>query len=191
MNIPTALKNKIWLILIAAVVALLLFLSIVGVVFILADNSCVSCAIYNAIAFVVIMLWLAVFISYFIWATHYYNYNYGIPNSLWHKITDAKQKKAEGRVYDQDIIDDEPLYNPYKDETFGLPPGTVRGMIAFTLLFGAIALLIVSFGMKNEIEPGNFFMDQYEFFKTAFLMMVAFYFGTRSLKYLKQGDQNL
>ena len=177
------LKSKTSLIIL--VVLVLLILTMIGVNYILYDESCVSCAVYNAIAYVIIMLWLAIFIGYFIWATYFYNYNYGVSSGVWKKIEEAKKNKAEQKVYDQDMIDDEPMFNPYKDETFGLPPGTVRGMIAFTLLFGAIALLIVSFGMKNEIEPGNFFMDQFEFFKTAFLMMVAFYFGSRSLKYLK------
>lgn len=176
--------------LIVLVVLIFLALTIFGVSNIMHDDSCASCAAYKAIAFVVIMLWLSIFIGYFIWATYFYNLNYGVSKKVWEKIETEKGNKASGKAYDQDMLDDEPLYNPYKEETFGLPPGTVRGMIAFTLLFGAIALLIVSFGMKNEIEPGNFYRDQFEFFKTAFLMMVAFYFGTRSLKYLK-GEQPL
>ena len=59
-------------------------------------------------------------------------------------------------------------------------------MIAFTLLFGALAMLVASIGMKNELDPASMFWDQYEFFKTAFLMMIAFYFGSRSLQYLNQ-----
>ena len=93
--------------------------------------------------------------------------------------------KRQGNFYNQDDINAEPEYNPYKDETFGMPNGTVRGMIAFSLLFGAISLLVVSFGMTNEIDPNSLFWDQYEFFKTAFLMMIAFYFGSRSLQYFR------
>lgn len=101
----------------------------------------------------------------------------------------AREKKANGENYCIDDINEEPEYNPYKDETFGLPPGTARGMIAFTLLFGAIAMLIVSIGMENEIDTNAMFWGQYEFFKTAFLMMIAFYFGSRSLQYLQSRNQ--
>lgn len=162
----------------------------IGVAGILSDDACTSCAIYKAIGFGVIMIWSCIFICYFIWASYFYNINYGITDEEWEKIDKAKEKRSSGGFHHTDDIDDEPQYNPYNDQTFGLPPGTVRGMIAFTLLFGAISLLIVSFGMKDEISPGNFFRDQFEFFKTAFLMMVAFYFGSRSLKYLRP-EQNI
>ena len=109
----------------------------------------------------------------------------GKTNEEWAKIKEAKNNRTKGLPYDQKDIDDEPKYNPYKDETFGLPSGTVRGMIAFTLLFGAIAMLIVSFGMDKETLAGSLLLDEFEFFKTAFLMMIAFYFGSRSLQYLK------
>lgn len=178
------------IIIITAVTVVLIILTLIGVDNILNDTSCASCAVYNAIAFGVIMLWSCIFIGYFIWASYFYNLNYGVSKKVWEKIEKAKSDKTAGKRYSQELIDDEPLYNPYGDQTFGLPPGTVRGMIAFTLLFGAIALLIVSFGIKSEIEPGNFFRDQFEFFKTAFLMMVAFYFGSKSLKFLK-GEQPL
>ncbi len=59
-------------------------------------------------------------------------------------------------------------------------------MIAFTLLFGAISLMVVSMGMDGEINENSFFWDHFEFFKTAFLMMIAFYFGDSSLKTLSK-----
>src|SRR5690606_29030490 len=75
--------------------------------------------------------------------------------------------------------------NPYRSQTFGLPPGTVRGMIAFTLLIGGMSLLIVSFGTEYTGAELALVRQQFEFFETAFLMMIAFYFGDKSLKYLK------
>ena len=176
--------------LITIIVLLFLYLTFKGINHILADKTCQACIIYKAIGFGVIMIWSTIFLSYFIWASYYYNINFGITNKDWKKIYDAKQKRSDGQYYNEEDIEDEPMYNPYNDQTFGLPPGTVRGMIAFTLLFGAIALLIVSFGMESQIGEGNFFYDQFEFFKTAFLMMIAFYFGSRSLKYLK-GDSSV
>lgn len=174
--------------LIGLVIIIFAIITLLGILGIVAGDTCASCVVYNALGFVVIMLWSCIFVSYFIWASYFYNINFGISDKEWKKIEQAKNNRSEGKQFDPEDIEDEPQYNPYNDETFGLPPGTVRGMIAFTLLFGAIALLIVSFGMNNEIEPGNFFRDQFEFFKTAFLMMIAFYFGARSLKYLK-GEQ--
>lgn len=161
-------------------VVVLGLITILGNIELLASGS-----IYFAIGFTLIMIWTIVFMGYFVWATYFYNLNYGVSSKVWKKIEENKEKRANGKAYNQEIINDEPLFNPYQDQTFGFPPGTVRGMIAFTLLFGAIALLIVSFGMESELAAGSFFRDQYEFFKQAFLMMVAFYFGTRALKHLK------
>ena len=141
--------------------------------------------VFTIIAISIVMLWINVFIGYFIWATYFYNLNFGVSKKVWDKIEKAKDAKAIGEPYDAQVLEDEPLFNPYTNQTFGLPPGTVRGMIAFSLLFGATALLIASFGLGGEISQDSLLRDQFEFFKTGFLMMVAFYFGSRSLKYLK------
>lgn len=81
---------------------------------------------------------------------------------------------------------DVPTHNPFRSQTFGLPPGTVRGMIAFTLLMGGMSLLITSFGTGYSGVDIALLRQQFEFFETAFLMMIAFYFGDRSLKYLSK-----
>lgn len=175
-----------WLIFVLVFVFIVVI--IYGTVNILADNKYADGNIYKAIGFIILMVWTCIFLCYFVWALYFYNYNLGLTAVEWQKIYEAKDNRTKGLPYSQQDIDDEPQYNPYKDETFGLPPGTVRGMIAFTLLFGAIALLLVSFGVNNELKAGSFFYDQFEFFKTAFLMMIAFYFGSRSLQYLKSGN---
>lgn len=189
MNIPPKISklkkanaSKVFIIFI---ILAFIVISYFGTRLILSDQDCVSCNVYNAIGFILMMLWICVFLSYFIWAIYYYNLNLGKTNEEWAKINEAKNNRTKGLPYDQNDIDEEPKYNPYKEETFGLPSGTVRGMIAFTLLFGAIAMLIVSFGMDKETLEGSLLLDEFEFFKTAFLMMIAFYFGSRSLKLLK------
>lgn len=159
-------------------------LTVIGLVLLIGNEY----SAFTIIAFVILMLWINIFIGYFVWATYFYNINFGVSRKVWTKIEAAKDAKAVGKLYDADILEDEPLFNPYNDQTFGLPPGTVRGMIAFSLLFGGTALLIVSFGLDSEISPSGIFRDQFEFFKTAFLMMVAFYFGSKSLKYI-QGEK--
>ncbi|WP_424961226.1 hypothetical protein [Ekhidna sp.] len=169
---------------IRVIIFILLALGAFGVMMVFETNTGES-AVFKAIALGIVTLWACIFLSYFIWAVYYYNVNLGLTDEEWNKIYQAKEDKRQGNFYNQDDIDAEPEYNPYKDETFGMPNGTVRGMIAFSLLFGAIALLVVSFGMTNEIDPSSLFWDQYEFFKTAFLMMIAFYFGSRSLQYLR------
>ena len=141
--------------------------------------------LFQALGLIVSVVWVAVFLRYFMWSVYHYNINYGLTDEDWRKIEEARQlKKAGYPVSDKDL--EAPDKNPYRSQTFGLPPGTVRGMIAFTLLLGGLSLLIVSFG--NEYYTGDqlaLIRQQFEFFETAFLMMIAFYFGDKSLKYLQ------
>ncbi len=160
---------------------LFLVIGVFGAFMIIADNG----NIYNAIALIIALLWCGIFIRYFIWAVYFYNINYGLTDKDWEKILAARDKKAKG-LHVPDLALNAPTSNPFKDQTFGLPKGTVRGMIAFTLLFAAIALTVVSMGMDTNIDESSFFWDHFEFVKTAFLMMIAFYFGDSSLKYLSE-----
>lgn len=171
---------------IRVIIFILLLIGVIGSIAIYISSECGSCAVYKAVGLNVIILWACVFLGYFIWAVYFYNINLGLSEEEWDKIRAEKIKKSTGQIYEQAVLNEEPTENPYKDQTFGLPSGTVRGMIAFTLLFGSISVLIVSFGMKNEIQQNTLFHDQYEFFKTAFLMMIAFYFGSRSLEILSK-----
>ena len=145
---------------------------------------------FHSIAMAVIILWACVFLGYFMWGVYFYNINLGITEEEWERIEENKRKKSRGEYYSEDEINEEPRFNPYADQTFGLPPGTVRGMIAFTLLFGSISMLIMSIGSKDCNECQAIMRDQYEFFKTAFLMMIAFYFGTRALESLQSNKSD-
>lgn len=140
---------------------------------------------YRIVGLLMTVIWIAVFMIYFVWSVYFYNINYGITDEEWEKIAKAKEMSAYG-VQEVDTGIPEPLYNPYRSQTFGLPPGTVRGMIAFTLLIGGMSLLVSSYGM-DYISNAEMALraKQFEFFETAFLMMIAFYFGDRSLKYLR------
>lgn len=141
-------------------------------------------SLFKGIGVSILIIWTCIFMAYFVWAIYFYNINRGLTEEKWDKIKQAKENKRLGNHYIEDDLR-EPTKNPYMGETFGLPPGTVRGMIAFTLLFGALAMLLVSIGMQNTVNPSSTFWDQYEFFKKAFLMMIAFYFGSKSLQILK------
>lgn len=147
--------------------------------------------IFAIVGLLMLVTWLAVFMIYFVWAVYYYNINFGISDGEWAEIAEAKR---QGRDLEHESFATkirEPKYNPYRSQTFGLPPGTVRGMIAFTLLFGGISLLVASMGTE-EINPElmQLRIQQFEFFETAFLMMIAFYFGDRSLKYFRDRWKN-
>ena len=142
-------------------------------------------SIFKIIGFNIIAIWIGIFVCYFVWAMQFYNIHFGQTKAQREKIEREKEKRRNGYSFNIHDIEEERTLNPYQKETFGLPNGTVRGMIAFTLLFGAIALLIVSFDSNLFANQKTFFYDQFEFFKTAFLMMIAFYFGSRSLEYLR------
>ena len=142
--------------------------------------------IFQALGLVVSVIWVAVFLRYFMWSVYHYNINYGLTDEDWEKIESARKREKMGFPVNPEDVK-APDKNPYRSQTFGLPPGTVRGMIAFTLLLGGLSLLIVSFG--NEYYTGDqlaLIRQQFEFFETAFLMMIAFYFGDKSLKYLQR-----
>lgn len=163
-------------------VVLLLAIGVGGVIGIL--NREADEVIFKTLGMCIAVVWACIFVGYFIWAVYFYNINYGYTDKDWENLEAARERLSLGEPVDPSELE-EPKENPYKDQTFGLPGGTVRGMIAFTLLFGGIAIMVVSMGMDNDLAANTFFWDHYEFFKTAFLMMIAFYFGSRSLEYLK------
>jgi hypothetical protein len=147
--------------------------------------------LFSIMGLLIMVVWIAVFMIYFVWSVYHYNINFGITDGEWKEIFKAKK---EAREFGMDLPNSgirEPTHNPYRSQTFGLPPGTVRGMIAFTLLFGGISLLISSMGTA-EVDPNlmQLRIQQFEFFETAFLMMIAFYFGDRSLKYFRDRWRN-
>ncbi|WP_373493130.1 N-acetylmuramidase family protein [Aquiflexum sp.] len=147
--------------------------------------------IFAIVGLLMLVTWLAVFMIYFVWSVYHYNINFGITDGEWAEIAEAKRQGRYLEHENPDLQIREPKYNPYRSQTFGLPPGTVRGMIAFTLLFGGISLLVASMGTE-EINPElmQLRIQQFEFFETAFLMMIAFYFGDRSLKYFRERWRN-
>lgn len=141
--------------------------------------------LFQAVGLATAIIWIAVFLIYFMWSVYFYNINYGLTDEDWNRIYEAKDRQREGLSIQEGELD-VPQHNPFRSQTFGLPPGTVRGMIAFTLLMGGMSLLITSFGTGYSGVDIALLRQQFEFFETAFLMMIAFYFGDRSLKYLSK-----
>ena len=131
---------------------------------------------FDLIALTIIVIWFAILVGYYAWAIYFYNINLGLTDEDWAEIRERKKFNPEGV--------NEPKENPNINQTLGLPTGTVRGTVALTLLIGGVAMTIAALGMKNTLEANSFLVDNFEFFKTAFLMMIAFYFGNKSLEML-------
>jgi Ca2+/Na+ antiporter len=135
---------------------------------------------YLNFAVTIIISWIVILLAYYAWALYFYNVNYGWSEEDWKRFRKEKQSNPE-------VMEEEPLENPHKEETLGLPPGTVRGTIALTLLVGALSLSIAALSFDDRIRENELLIDHFDFLKQAFLMMIAFYFGTKSLEIL-QGD---
>ena len=141
--------------------------------------------LFQAVGLATAVIWIAVFLVYFMWSVYFYNINYGLTDEDWNRIYDSKERQKAGLSIQEGELD-VPQHNPFRSQTFGLPPGTVRGLIAFTLLMGGMSLLITSYGTAYSGVDIALLRQQFEFFETAFLMMIAFYFGDRSLRYLSK-----
>ena len=157
------------------------------------DGKNFSPHLFDALGISLILIWFGILIAYLAWSIHFYNINLGLTNEDWaaikERIQEAKARRAMGEdVPEEELI--EPTENPYKDETFGLPPGTIRGTLALSLMLGGFSLLLISFGHPDIISGSDIFRENYEFFKTAFLMMIAFYFGSKSLQYIMKPDRS-
>src|SRR5690606_8491453 len=164
----------------AVLTMVLTLLGVVGAFFVYVEHD----NLFQAVGLVTSIIWIGAFLMYFMWAVYHYNINYGITDEDWDKIYKAQGRFKRGLPVRESELE-APRQNPYRSQTFGLPPGTVRGMIAFTLLIGGMSLLIVSFGTEYSGAELALVRQQFEFFETAFLMMIAFYFGDKSLRYLK------
>src|SRR5690606_23439495 len=163
----------------AVLTMVLTLLGVVGAFFVYVEHD----NLFQAVGLVTSIIWIGAFLMYFMWAVYHYNINYGITDEDWDKIYKAQGRFKRGLPVRESELE-APRQNPYRSQTFGLPPGTVRGMIAFTLLIGGMSLLIVSFGTEYSGPELALIRQQFEFFETAFLMMIAFYFGDKSLRYL-------
>ena len=135
--------------------------------------------VFYVVSMILMIIWIGIMIAYLAWAIYFYNINHGLTNEDWALI---KIKKRFDQI---------PKGNPHMGETLGLPNGTVRGLIAITLLVGGFAMMIASLGKSNEHDVNKIFVDNLDFFKTGFLMMIAFYFGNKALTYLKPNVQTL
>ncbi len=131
--------------------------------------------LYNLTALGLMIIWFGILVAYYAWAVYFYNINLGLTNEDWAEIREKRLHSPEG-------VDNVPAENPNINETLGLPTGTVRGSLALTLMVAAMAMTIAALGMDTTVKENTFIVDNFDFIKTAFLMMIAFYFGNKSLE---------
>ncbi len=176
--------NKIFFGAIVSIIGLLVLLIITSAFQLFFGNI----TIYSFVALSLILIWLGLLIGYLAWAVYFYNINLGLTNESWAELKEKQISEDESVKLDTSIDKkySGPTDNLYQGESLGLPPGTIRGSIALTLMIGGLALFIYSMGSSSIQEGNSFIYDNFEFFKTAFLMMIAFYFGSKSLEILQK-----
>jgi hypothetical protein len=188
------MKKHIW----AAIFFLLTFLLItIGVHFLSAHTQELSASpqrpadVFQTIAVSLIITWILFLITYYVWAIEFYNVNLGWTDEDWAAKSgikpnpDGKTSPDISTVTSTNVTSEEPKENPNAGESLGLPTGTVRATIALSLLIAGLSMTIASFSMNNTYPLNSLFIDNFEFFKTGFLMMIAFYFGAKSLDILR------
>ena len=162
--------------------------------------------LYTGTAMGLVVVWIGLLVPYFAWSIYFFNINLGIPDEDWDDIRRGKEEMIKlGDItpthYTNEGFREQinaflskrglfiPEGNPFASETMGLPPGTIRGAIALTVTIGGLAMFVATLGMDPSIEVNTLFVDNMEFFKTAFLMVIAFYFGNKSLEALSKSER--
>src|SRR3954471_5600471 len=104
-------------------------------------------AFFFILAAAIVVSWILMLTLYYVWAIYFYNINRGWTDKDW----DDHQTKVmvEGTP-------SEPEENPNSYETLGLPPGTVRGTIALSVLVGGMAMLVASLAMPGKLSQNEF-----------------------------------
>lgn len=132
----------------------------------------------------ILLSWIITVIIFYIWAMYYFHIHLAVDDDEDHNESDNNLGTAVA-------LGNKLLKNPHLGETLGLPKGTIRGTIALSLLIAGLALLIASFEMNQTYNANALFVDNFEFIKTAFLMVIAFYFGHKSIVAISDRDQGI
>ena len=137
------------------------------------------------LATAIMLSWIITIIIFYIWAMYYFHIHLAVEDKA--RLDDDQKPSEKSGV----ALGDKLLNNPHFGETLGLPNGTIRGTIALSLLIAGLSLLIASFEMNNTFNANALFVDNFEFIKTAFLMVIAFYFGSKSLSAITSGNRGV
>lgn len=128
---------------------------------------------FFVLAAAIVVSWVLMLTLYYVWAIYFYNINLGWTDKDWSDHASKVMADPHATA---------PEENPNNEETLGLPAGTVRGTIALSVLVGGLAMLIASLAIPGTYSENEFLVDNFEYIKTAFLMVIAFYFGSKSLE---------
>lgn len=146
--------------------------------------------IYDQISLTILLAWMGVLSCYLAWGIYFYNFNFARSAEFWQRFRDKAIEYADRTdKTDTDVYEEleAPRANPYASETFGLPPGTIRGTLALTILMGGISLFVSLFSEDTPFADVQFY-SYFQFFEDAFLMVIAFYFGTKGLEIIKRSS---
>jgi hypothetical protein len=154
--------------------------------------------------FAAFLLWILGVVVYLVWAIRFYVHNYGLSDHEW-KVLNPEVYATAGKEMQKyqairanslavsgscETIDAPqtasnpspncppvcaPDRNPYQGESFGLPPGTIRGILALSAM---VAFLLIE--ALNIFSPNNLEGDFKELI-TVFEMVIAFYFGAKAI----------
>lgn len=158
-------------------------------------------------AFAIFIGWILIMLIYYFWAVRYHVVNYGLSKRMWKilypealartkkgkeslkRVRAAMvQRRVEEQARSADLDEDyspvttpfePPKENPYKKDSFGLPPGTIRGTLALTALVMFILIEAVNLFSKYSLE-GHF-----DGLIVALQMVLAFYFGSKAVDVLR------
>ena len=137
------------------------------------------------LATAIMLSWIITIIIFYIWAMYYFHIHLAVEDT--EQENGGKSGGADSGVAAGNKL----LRNPHFGETLGLPNGTIRGTIALSLLIAGLSLLIASFELNATYNANALFVDNFDFIKTAFLMVIAFYFGSKSLSAIRGGNQGV
>lgn len=134
----------------------------------------------------VLVSWILTVICFYIWAIYYFHIHLAVGEDELNHLDAQSQDLGKAVAFGNKL-----LKNPHLGETLGLPKGTIRGTMALSLLIAGLSLLIASLEMDQTFDANSLFVDNYEFIKTAFLMVIAFYFGHKSITAITNSNRGI
>lgn len=134
-------------------------------------------------AFRIMGVWFLIMLGLLFYGLYRFHFTGGLGRQKYRQLVDEFDEDSAIPLHER--VARYPQ-NPYKNETFGLPPGTVRGFLTLTLLIGNCLVLYVG----HYAPPSWVFDQRVDFITTAFLMMIAFYFGSKAVDVLKEREES-
>lgn len=130
----------------------------------------------------VMFLWLLLAVGLILYGLYRFHFTAGLGRERYNRLVKLIDESDDIPIGEKSLHYPQ---NPHEDQTFGLPRGTVRGLLTLTLLFANCSLLYV----MAFSPPAIAIEGRTEYIKTAFLMMIAFYFGSKAVDTLKAREK--